>query len=278
MSRLRVLSWDVGVGGHRRLPLIERIDADVLLLLGVSRQSSQAWSHRWQDRYHCVTGLELATSQQERPRGAMVAARWPLADSSVIEALPRPERGLTATIELDGTTVVLVAWGSPNAAREGFRAKMDAYRHMHHWLQGLDNPAIVGVNTNSHFDPPDPDAPDEDDELRAAEHAFLARGASHGLVDVHRILVDADPPRRWLLSQLRPAGPLATTYIRRPHGRPRGIAQGFEAGRDFGLDRMDRLFVSPHLRPLACEHLYHEAIDAGSNHAALIADLELGAG
>ncbi len=271
--RLRVMLWDVRYGGDRKLPLLERVNADILLLLGVSRTSARKWSHRWQGRYHCAVGLDLTASPHQRPHGAMIAARWPFHDVAVIEQLPRPERGLAATVEVAGSALTLVSWGAPNSAGEGRPAKVGAYRDMSAWLSTLAGPVIVGVDTNSWFDPPSPDIPAEHDEAWAAEHGFLDRDGSHGLLDVHRALIDADPHRRRLLADLRPDGPLATTFIRRPHHQPRRIARGFDAGRDFGLDRMDRIFVSKQITPLACEHLYHEAIDLGGDHAAVVADL-----
>ena len=58
---VRVMLWDVRVGGDRRPQLIERLDADVLFLLGVSRKSGRLWTERGAGRYHCATGLELTT-------------------------------------------------------------------------------------------------------------------------------------------------------------------------------------------------------------------------
>lgn len=275
MTKLRVLFWDVRNGGDRKLALIERIDADVVLLLAVSRTSARNWSQRWHGHYHCAAALDTVTTNQKRPHGAMIASRWPLQQAEPITELSRPERGLIATTDLDGRPLTLISWGAPNAAGEGYPTKMAAYRHMTSLLARIGHTTILGVDTNSRYDPPDPAAPEQADELRADEHAFLQRDAAHGLRDVHRTLIDRNHPRRRLLADLRPDGPLATTYIRRPHGSPRGIARGFAAGRDFGLDRMDRLFVSTELEPLACEHLYHEALDIGGDHAAVIADLEL---
>jgi len=38
---------------------------------------------------------------------------------------------------------------------------------------------------------------------------------------------------------------------------------------------MDGLFVSAEVTPLGCEHLYHESLDVGGDHAVVVADLAL---
>ena len=273
--RARIALWDVCRGGTRKLELLDRLNADMLLLLAVSPTSADRYRLHWEDRYDCAAALDLVASPQVRPFGAMIASRWPIEEAWTFDALPRPERALFATVNIEGHRVTVGSWGTPNAAGEGYPAKMGAYRYMNDYLAGLEGSTIIGVDTNSRFDPPDPAAEIEHDELREDEHRFLVRAAVHGLTDVHRALVDADPDRGRLMSDLRPHGPLATTFVRRPHGRPRGIARGFDSGQHFGLDRMDRIFISSDIRPLACEHLYHESLDLGGDHAAVIADLAL---
>lgn len=275
MTPLRVLFWDVRVGGERRLPLIERIDADVVLLLAVSTASARAWSRRWEGRWHTVAGLDLVSSPQQRPHGAMIASRWPLSDVRVVDALHRPERGLIVTTATPGGPLTLVSWGAPYASGNGRDVKMAAYDHMTEVLPRQPAPLILGVDTNSWMDPVDPATPPDLDPKWRAEHAFVERDQPHGLIDVHRTLVDADPHRSRLLAHLRPHGPMSTTFVRRPHRSPLGIAGSFDAGRSWGLDRMDRLYVSPDVTPLACEHLWHEARAAGGDHAAVVADLQL---
>jgi hypothetical protein len=275
-ARLRVLLWDVRVGGSRRLPLVERVDADVVLLLGVSRASGAAWSARWKGRYHCATGLQLASPPpQSQPHGAMIASRWPLRHARVVDGLPKPERGLIARLEHPRGSVRLVSWGTPNAAGEGRAAKEAAYALMTRRLTRLKAPVIVGVDTNAWEDPPLPGPDDDRGGLITNQIGFTGREPRHDLQDVYRVLVDRDEHRRRLLADLRPHGPLATTFVRRPHRRPLGIAAGIGAEERFGLDRMDRVYVSRDVEPLACEHLYHEARDAGGDHAAVVVDLRL---
>jgi hypothetical protein len=273
--RLRVGFWDVRRGGLRKLPLLDRLNADVLLLLAVSPTSGLRYREHWQGRYECAVALELTASHHKRPHGALIASRWPISDARVIQELPRPERGLVARIEHPHGELTVASWGTPNAAGDTRPVKQAAYRYMADYLPNLPHPLVVGIDTNSWYDPPDPATDLDPDPRRLEEDVFLRRGAAHGLIDVHRALVDADEPRSKLLAELRPHGPMATTFIRRPQRQPHGIAGGFEAGRAYELDRMDRIFVSADITPLACEHLYHDSLDVGGDHAAVVADLRL---
>lgn len=148
---------------------------------------------------------------------------------------------------------------------------MAAYRTMTRALRALSAPLVVGVDTNTWADPPlgveDP-TPDPD---WAPEQQFVARAPAHGLVDAYRAVVDRDPARAALLRVMRPYGPLAATYIRRPHARPRGIVQA--EGIAYGLDRMDRIYASADIEVVACESFYHEAVDAGGDHALVLSEM-----
>lgn len=273
---MRVMHWDVRVGGPSRLPLIEHIDADVLLLLGVSRKSSRDWKRRWADRYSWAhAGLDLVESPQQQPHGAMIAAKWPLSEVRVLDWLPKPERGLVATLHHDVGPITLASWGAPNAAGETRQVKSDAYQRMNRFLPMLPGPIVMGVDTNAWGDHPRRDEPDPPENVFRNEHEFLSRHAPHGLTDVYRDLIERDEHRARLLADLRPHGPLGVTYIRRPHKRPRGIAGPFLSSPAFGLDRMDRLYVSDGASARACELLYHEAAASGGDHAAVIAGLDV---
>jgi endonuclease/exonuclease/phosphatase family metal-dependent hydrolase len=275
VMQFRAGFWDVCRGGLRKLPLLDRFDADILMLLAVSPTSGRRYREHWQGRYQCAVALEMTASRHKRPHGALIASRWPISDAWVIQELLLPERGLVARIEHPRGELTVVSWGTPNAAGDTRPVKQAAYRHMTAYLPTLPHPLVVGIDTNSWYDPPDPATELDPHPRWLEEHGFLHRGAAHGLVDVHRALVDADEQRSKLLADLRPHGPLATTFIRRPHRQPRSIAAGFEAGTAFGLDRMDRIFISDDITPIACEHLYHEALDVGGDHAAVVADLRL---
>ena len=270
---MRVAFWNVAGGGPRRLPLLERVDADVLLLAEVSGRSARWWAEQWAGEYHCTAALDLVDSPQQRPRGAMIASRWPLRGVRAVGGLPRAERGLIAVVEHPAKPFSLVAWSTPNAAGDGRAAKEQAYAAMIGELVGLDGLVVAGVDTNAWEDPPLGSPEPAEDPRYAHQLAFVGRDAVHGLRDAFRVVLDRDRARSGLLRAVRPDGPLAVTYIRRPAGQPRRIVD--RPGLAFGLDRMDRLYASPEIEVRACESFYHEAVDAGSDHALVVADLAL---
>lgn len=229
---MRVALWDVRIGGRRKPPVLERTQADVLLLLGVSASSARAWTAEWQE-WNCADSLSTTGSRQQRPHGAMIASRWPLRDIETYPDLPKPERALLCVADTPAGPVTLVSWGAPNAAGEGREAKERAYALMSALLSQRAGPIIVGVDTNAWSDPPLHGTGAPGDPLWKEQDDFTGRDPRHGLSDVFRTLVDGDPPRAELLASMRPHGPLAVTYIRRPHGRPRGIVQ--RDGSAFGL-------------------------------------------
>ncbi len=272
-AAMRVLFWNVAVGGDRRLPLLERVDADLLLLAEVSLSSSRYWTQRWAGKYDCAAALELVDSPQDRPRGAMIASRWPLRAARAISDLPRPERGLVAETDHPGGQLSLIAWSAPNATGDGRAAKQQGYSAVHAELATLQPLVVAGVDTNTWDDPPLGSPPAELDPDWEPEQTFCGREPAHGLQDALRVVLDRDRPRSDLVRAVRPHGPLAATYIRRPAGRPTRIIN--RPGMAFGLDRMDRIYASPTIEVAACETFYHEAIDAGSDHALVLADLRI---
>lgn len=268
---MRVALWDVRVGGQRKPAVLQRTDADVYLLLGVSSASAAAWTEQWRGEFHCANALERTGSAQQRPHGAMIASRWPLRSVETLSSLPKPERALLAVADTPAGPVTLISWGAPNAAGEGREAKEAAYEFMSSMLTILDGPIVLGADTNAWSDPPWHASPEPVDPLWEQQDNFVGREPRHGLHDVFRDVVDRDEHRARLLASMRPHGPLAVTYIRRPHGRPRNIVK--RDGHAYGLDRMDRLYVSHHFKPLACEHFYDEALDAGGDHALVLAEV-----
>ena len=183
------------------------------------------------------------------PPGAEVLA------AGVFPELPKPQRALWARVRLGRLgELTAVSWHSPNAAGDGRAVKEAAYRAMSDWLATTQGPRLVGADLNTWNDPIELVPPDADDEA-FEEHRFLGPAAPHGLVDAYREALR----REGRMESLRAsAPPLAVSYV-----LSNGVGH-----------RMDRIFVSPELRPIDGGYWYDEAIRAGSDHALHWIELE----
>jgi exonuclease III len=178
-----------------------------------------------------------------------------IAEAGVFPELPKPQRGLWARVQLpDQGEVTVVSWHSPNAAGDGRKIKMAAYRAMSDWLAAAERPLVLGADLNTWHDPVDLEQADPADEF-FEEHEFLGLEPRHGLVDAFRASLER---KGRLADLLEPAPPLAVSHL---------LAGG--AGH-----RMDRIFVSTDLAPIEGEYWYDEAIEAGSDHALHWVELE----
>jgi len=84
---------------------------------------------------------------------------------------------------------------------------------------------------------------------------------AHDLRDIFRELVERDSSLRTEISTARPDGPLAVTHRRR------------------GTDcRYDAIYASPEIEVLSVTHDWDRAQQAGSDHAAVTATLEVRSG
>jgi hypothetical protein len=86
----------------------------------------------------------------------------------------------------------------------------------------------------------------------------------HGLQDALRVALENDPERLQEIRDLTPMGPLAVSY--ETHRR---------MGKPSTPWRFDGIWVTNGLRVLSVHYLYEEGIAAGSDHAVVVADLQL---
>lgn len=88
----------------------------------------------------------------------------------------------------------------------------------------------------------------------------------HELHDAYRVALANDPARFQAIRDLTPTGPLAVSY--RTHRR---------IGKPSTPWCFDGIWVTSGLRVLSVRYLYEEGIAAGSDHAVVVADLQLSA-
>jgi len=176
----------------------------------------------------------------------------------VINSLPKPQRGLWARVALPaGPELTVVSWHAPNRAGDGLAVKMAAFAAMSDWLANVPGPVILGADLNTWTDPIDLTEPVDGDE-HWEENAFVGPDPRHGLIDAFRTLLEESGS----LDARRTAGetgPLAVSYV-----LSNGVGH-----------RMDRIFASPGLAPIAGDYDLSAARKAGSDHAFHWIDFQL---
>lgn len=251
---MRVATWNLDwwQRNPQRVPrheLLDRCDADVVALQEVS--GAVAKELRSHTAGPSLFSQELHPGATWRWMGCGLLLRegTTVLDSGVIATLPKPQRGLWAAIELAGRRLTVVSWHAPNVPGDGLAAKMAAFEAMTRWIAGAPAPVVLGADLNTWRDPVDPLVADPIDRFYQ-EHLFVGPDAPHGLLDAYRTVVTADGHLAEL-RQLRPDGPLATSYT---------LGNGAE-------HRMDRIYASPELQPVRAGYEYGAAIECGSDHA-----------
>jgi endonuclease/exonuclease/phosphatase family metal-dependent hydrolase len=176
-------------------------------------------------------------------------------EAGVFPELPKPQRGVWAQVELpDHGQITAVSWHTPNAAGDGRRTKMAAYRAMSEWLVKAPHPLVLGADLNTWHDPVDLGTAEPGDAY-FDEHEFVGLDPRHGLVDAYRAVLE----RQGRLEGLRAsAPPLAVSHV---------LSSGVG-------HRMDRIFVSADLVPLDGDYWHADAVEAGSDHALHWIELE----
>jgi exonuclease III len=175
----------------------------------------------------------------------LLAEGTEILETDVFPELPKPQRGLRARIRLPNCLeLTAISWHTPNAAGDGRATKMAAYRAMSDRLQGAPRPLAIGADLNTWHDQIELEIADPDDAF-FEELEFVGRHPRHGLLDAYRALLENEGQ----LEGRRP--PLAISHV---------LSSGVG-------HRMDRIFISPDLRPVEGDYWYDAAIEAGSDHA-----------
>ena len=257
---LRVVDWNLDgfTGLDAKLDLLEQMSWDVCLLQEVTESSwprlrdlgaAASWSGEYlpdlakPPRYH--SAIIVRDAEQ-------------LHDTGVIAEIPSPERTAVATFEHAGTPVTIaslalppgVAWGDAGKGRQADRIAC--------WLRERRGPVVVGIDANT----PKWDRPGLRDceWWNDRESLLLGEERIHDLRDVYRDALERDPGRRAAVLADTPEGPLATSHV-----RGRGVGRV--------ACRYDHVLASPEFTVLDVEYRWEEAVEAGSDHAVIVATL-----
>lgn len=272
-TRLKMATWNLRWNGssatvQREIELLTHSDWDVAALQEVS---PRAWAAL--EAAGLAAGAvsvfdgRVPSPDGTRPHGVALLVRngLGLVEPAPVLGLPRPGRGVGATLTGWDVPVSVCSWHAPNAASSGPAIKMQGYLGFLGWIAQQRHATVAGFDSNHWEIGTDLELawPDEPAHRWYLEHRFFGQHPPHGLRDAFRDYLGANPDRYAALrSQLPPDGPLAVTYVRGSKQRP-------------VPDRFDYVFMSEELGCLDIEHRYDDARAAGSDHALVIASLAI---
>jgi hypothetical protein len=266
-ERLRVGSWNLKWGAAD-LALLDRHPVDLLAVQEASPSTITALRERF-DWVHDSSAV-LPPGPRRRSHLYLPAVcgslPFPAAGRAPVDRLIAPIRLAIADVRLpSGATIAFASYHAMNGSKgaDGLdKPRLTA--QVAEWLEHESSTVVIGLDANS----PAVDHPDwaqtvchfDWGEPRAWEPRLLARGASHSARDVLRTWLETDPSRMEAVAGERPDGPLAISH------RTRG-------GRPVRYDFI--LATSPAVDVVDVQYLYDEAIEAGSDHALVVADLSI---
>lgn len=151
---------------------------------------------------------------------------------------------------------MVCSWAAPPGASWGNAGKGRQVIRYAAELAARSGPVVVGIDRN---------APKwerlvlaDDEWWNDDEPVLYGPDRAHDLRDIFREQVERDPDLHRRIVAARPEGPLAVTHRRRTTDC-----------------RYDAIYASPEIEVLSITHDWDQAREAGSDHAALLATLEL---
>lgn len=132
---MRIAFWNLNwrtnaVARADKIALLDDIAADFFLVAECDPPTYDALSAAFGAGGHGF-GLEGLPPGPKSMGSAVLVARGTLHRAEPVEGLPRPERGVVADVEVDGTRFSVLAWHAPHAVGPGpdrMVAEMAAYR------------------------------------------------------------------------------------------------------------------------------------------------------
>jgi exonuclease III len=255
--RLRIVSWNVRrvVENAAQLALLDQLAPDIALLQDVARRAAQTMRDSRPpgtvlDTWHDRDGAGLHRG------GCLIAASpsWQLhPDASVTDGCI-----LCGTAVCNSTALFLISCYAPTNTGP-LRAQRPAFfTALAQQLDGAPTPLILGMDANG----PRVDHPDLARSVwwTPEEEAVLGAGAL--TFDALRLWYADHPADFKRRARYYPRGPLADSFHRGRKGK-------------YVRSRYDSIRVSPGIRVLDVRTLYDDAIRAGSDHALVLADVEL---
>jgi endonuclease/exonuclease/phosphatase (EEP) superfamily protein YafD len=274
MSEMRVVSWNLAFRGpktaKRQGGLLRELAPDLILLQELNPDSSDVLADAAGADW-IVRAIDLCTPKpDDRRRGVAIAGHGPQPRRQwLLDGIRLPWKILFIETETKGTPFIAASYHAPPGVRVGIVKPRQAVAFAS-WLCTQSGPLLFGADANT----PKIDALDFAStrthwrtgrrRLRGepGDDLLFGPGKVHDLYDALRRWLDLHPNEITTLRARRPAGPLAITYRTRKNSP--------DTGR-----RYDSVWISRHWAVRHVEHLYEKGIEAGSDHAPVLVDLEL---
>jgi hypothetical protein len=244
-----------------QLSLLADQHPDIVLLQDVGPSAVRAVvdSHLW-DHVAETWSLPHPPGAVTRRGGCLIAASssWVLGS-----ALPTPDvlssnLSLAVTAAHGGTTLTILSCYASTNTGQGRNERPSYFGALAAWLSAVPAPVVLGMDANG----PRVDHPDIRQSLWWTEKEALVLGTGARTCDVLRLWYADHPAELKRRVRYYPNGPLADSYHRGRRGK-------------YLRCRYDSIRVSPGISVTDVRYLYEEAVRAGSDHALVVAEIEL---
>jgi endonuclease/exonuclease/phosphatase family metal-dependent hydrolase len=283
IGEVRVISWNINFPrperAKRQGDLLRELAPDLMLLQEVNPRSSEVLRDSagadWM-----VRAIDLPDPEHSpvRRRGVAIAGRglpprrrWLLPRRWWLpKQIRQPERILLVETQPEGTPLIAVSYHAPPGVSWRMVKPWQAVAFAS-WLSKQNEPLLFGADSNT----PDVDALDFSDtrthwhtgrgSLRGERGDDLLFGPDkkHDLEDALRCWLKFHPGEMDRLRSRNPSGPLAITHRTGRRKNSPGTGR-----------RYDSVWISHHWIVRNVEHLYEAGIEAGSDHAPVVVDLD----
>ncbi|RIE15519.1 hypothetical protein SMC1_10045 [Candidatus Cryosericum septentrionale] len=244
-----------------QLGLLADQHPNILLLQDVGPSAVRAVvdSRLWE---HTTDTWSFPISSQgvARRGGCLIAAtgEWVLGSALPVPDLLLPSRSLAITATHTGSALTLLSCYAPTNTGLGRKQRPTYFAALAAWLSAVSAPIVMGMDANG----PRVDHPDIEQNRWWTQEEALVLGSGAPTEDVLRLWYGDHPAELKRQVRYYPNGPLADSYHRGRKGK-------------YLRCRYDSIHVSPGIGVIDVHYLYEEAVRASSDHALVIADVEL---
>jgi endonuclease/exonuclease/phosphatase family metal-dependent hydrolase len=263
--KLKIGCWNLkGKLNEGQLKLIDKFNFDIVCFQEFTAKNYECfvnscifdWSASSLSLRHLRKGEGRA-----RKLGCLIAGKTPYIHfrSYLLDQVALPERTLIAEIDSPFGRMVVCCFHMPPGVTWK-EIKPQTFIRIANWLQDKKTHTVLTIDANT----PKTDHPN----LNCSEWhwkdepVLMGPQPLHNMKDAYRVFLDKNPDQLKLIQEIRPTGPLAISYDR---GR-----------KDKSIPcRYDFIYVTPDIEVHNAQYYYEEAISAGSDHALVMAELEL---